>query len=60
MVINLKKARKKLKGIKWGEKLCDTYAELVTENEQLLTRAMNAEARLLQIKRVLDDEQADE
>lgn len=59
-MINLKKARKKLKGIKWGEKLCDAYAELVTENEQLLTRAMNAEARLLQIKRVFDDEQADE
>lgn len=60
MVINLEKARKKLKGVKWGEKLCDAYAELVEENEQLLVRAMNAEAKLLQIRRVFDGEQTDE
>ncbi len=55
-MVNLKKTRKKLAGIKAGMRLCDAYAELVRENEELKLRAMNAEAKLAQVRRVMDDE----
>lgn len=57
--MNLKKARKKLAGIKAGMRLCDAYAELVRENEELKLRVMNAEARLARVKREIDDDDED-
>ena len=55
MTIDLKKARKKLKGNKWGMRLCKACAQLRRENELLLFRALDAERRLVQMQRSVDE-----
>lgn len=55
MIIDLKKARKKLKGNKWGMRLCKACAQLRRENELLLFRALDAERQLAQMQRSLDE-----
>ena len=55
MIIDLKKARKKLKGNKWGMRLCKACAQLRRENELLLFRALDAEWRLVQMQRTVDE-----
>jgi len=55
VIIDLKKARKKLKGNKWGMRLCKACAQLRRENEQLLFRALDAERRLVQMQRFMDE-----
>lgn len=55
MVIDLKKARKKLKGNKWGMRLCKACAQLRRENELLLFRALDAERQLAQMQRFVDE-----
>lgn len=54
-MIDLKKARRKLKNNKWGMRLCGAYVQLRRKNEQLHFRALEAEARLVRMQRTLDD-----
>lgn len=55
MIIDVKKARKKLKGNKWGMRLCRAYVQLKRENELLHFRALEAERQLVQMRRSEDE-----